>query len=174
VQSTGTQSLETQPTGRGNCSLEFSPALSLRAKVTGVRLDGRALPFHIDENSSDQHVTMNIPIGGNRNVVEIQVKSDFELSESSSLPSLGSTSHGLRVLSESWTPSRDALSLQLSGAAGETYELSAWNPEQISSLEGAELQKTNGQQAQVLVKLPATAPGIDPVTTVVFHFVARP
>jgi glycogen debranching enzyme len=173
VQSTGTQSLETQPTGTGNCSLEFSPALSLRAKVTGVRLDGSALPFHIDENSSDQHVTMNIPIGGNRNVVEIQVKSDFELSESSSLPSLGSTSHGLRVLSESWTPSRDALSLQLSGAAGETYELSAWNPEQISSLEGAELQKTNGQKAQVLVKLPATAPGIDPVTTVVFHFVAR-
>jgi hypothetical protein len=77
------------------------------------------------------------------------------------------------VLSESWTPNRDALSLQLSGAAGETYELSAWNPGQISSVEGAELEKTSGQKAQVRVQLPATAPGIDPQATVIFHFAPR-
>jgi len=147
--------------------------LSLRAKIAGVRLDGRRLPIHIEPNSSDQHVTMNIPITGGRNVVEIQVKNDFELSESSTLPTLGSTSHGLRVLSESWTPNRDALSLQLSGTAGETYELSAWNPGQISSVEGAKLEQTSGQKAQVRVQLPATAPGIDPQATVVFHFAPR-
>ena len=165
--------LEVQSTGTGHCSVEFSPGLSLRAKIAGVRLDGRTLPFHIEPNSSDQHVTMNIPITGGRNVVEIQVKNDFELSESSTLPTLGSTSHGLRVLSESWTPNRDALSLQLSGTAGETYELSAWNPGQISSVEGAKLEQTSGQKAQVRVQLPATAPGIDPQATVVFHFAPR-
>jgi hypothetical protein len=162
--------LEVQSTGSGHCSVEFSPGLSLRANVTGVRLDGRASPFHVEANSSDQHVTVNIPITGGRNVVEIQVKNDFELSESSTLPS---TSHGLRVLSESWTPNRDALSLQLSGAAGESYELTAWNPGQISSVEGAVLEKTSGEKAQVRVELPATAPGIDPQATVVFHFSGR-
>jgi len=165
--------LELQSTGSGHCSVEFSPALSLRAKVTGVRLNDRALPFHVEENSSDQHVTVNIPITGGRDVVEIQVKNDFELSESSTLPALGSTSRGLRVLSESWTPSRDALSLQLSGASGESYELTAWNPSQISSVEGAEMEKTSGPKAQVRVKLPATAPGIDPQATVTFHFAPK-
>jgi len=71
------------------------------------------------------------------------------------------------------TPNRDALSLQLSGAAGESYELTAWNPGQISSVEGAVLEKTSGEKAQVRVELPATAPGIDPQATVVFHFSGR-
>ncbi len=165
--------LQVHSTGAKDCSVEFSPGLSLRAKVTGVRLNDRALPFHVEENSSDQHVTVNFPITGGRDVVEIQVKNDFELSESSTLPALGSTSRGLRVLSESWTPSRDVLSLQLSGAAGESYDLTAWNPSQISSVEGAEIEKTSGPKAQVRVKLPATAPGIDPQATVSFHFVPR-
>jgi glycogen debranching enzyme len=167
------QSLETRSTSTGNCSLEFSPGLSLRAKIIGVRLNGHILPFHIDENSADQHVTMNIRLDGKRNNIEIQVKNDFELSESSSLPSLGSTSRGLRVLSESWTDNRDALSLQLSSAAGGSYELTAWNPGQISSVEGAQLVKTNGEKAQVMLQLPTTPPGIDPEATVVFHFAAR-
>ena len=165
--------LELQSTGSGHCTVEFSPALSLRAKITGVRLNGHALPFHVDANSSDQHVTIAIPVGGGHDIVEIQVKNDFQLSESSSLPTLGSTSHGLRVLSESWTPNRDALSLQLSGAAGESYELTAWDPSQISSVEGAEMEKTSGPKAQVRVKLPVAAPGVDPQATVVFHFAPR-
>jgi GH15 family glucan-1,4-alpha-glucosidase len=165
--------LEVQSTGTGHCSVQFSPALSLRAKIEAVRLDGRALPVHSEPNSSDQHVVVNIPITGGRNVVEIRFKHDFALSESSTLPALGSTSHGLRVLSESWTPTRDALTLQLSGTAGETYELSAWNPGQISSVEGAELEKASGQKAQVRVQLPATTSGMDPRATVIFHFAPR-
>jgi glycogen debranching enzyme len=167
------ETLGTPPASTARCSLAFSPGLSLRAKVTGVRLDGHSLPFQIEENSTDQHVTMSIPVTGGLKVVEIQVRNDFELGESTSLPSLGSTSRGLRVLSESWTPSRDALSLQLSGTAGESYELSAWNPEQISSVEGAELEKTSGEKAQIRLQFPATAPGIDPQANVVVHFAAR-
>jgi GH15 family glucan-1,4-alpha-glucosidase len=167
------QSLEVQSTGREKCSLQFSPALSLRARITGVRLNGRSLPFHIEANSSDQHVTVNLPIMGNRNTVEIQMKNDFELSESSTLPALGSPSHGLRVLSESWSPARETLGVLLSGAAGESYELSAWNPEQISSIEGAELEKKAGPEAKVRVQLPASAPGTDPQATIIFHFAAK-
>jgi hypothetical protein len=165
--------LELQSRGTGQCSLQFSPAVSLRAKITAARLNGRALPFHIEANSLDQHVTVNAPIGGDGNVIEIQMKNNFELGERSTLPALGGTSHGLRVLSESWSPKRDALTLLLSGAAGESYELSAWNPDQISSIEGAALEKKTGTEARVRVQLPASPPGIDPQATVIFHFAAK-
>ncbi len=155
------------------CLFQFSPALSLRAKVTGVRLNGRALPFHVEANSSDQHVTITLPIAGERNTIEIRMKNDFELGVSPTLPELGSTSHGLRVLSETWSPNRETLTLVLSGASGENYELSAWNPEQISSIEGAELEQRSGSIGKIRIQLPAGAPGSDPRSTVVFHFAGR-
>ena len=165
--------LEIQSTGAGKCSLQFSPALSLRARITAVRLNGHALPFHIEANPSDQHVTVNLPIASARSTIEIQMKNNFELGVSSTLPPLGSTSQGLRVLSESWSPKQETLTLLLSGASGASYELSAWNPEQISSVEGAELYQKTGAEGKVRVKLPVTAPGADPKATVIFHFAAQ-
>jgi GH15 family glucan-1,4-alpha-glucosidase len=165
--------LELQSTGNGKCSLQFSPGLSLRARITAVRVNARALLFHIEANSSDQHVTVNLPITGNRNTIEIQMKDNFEVGVSPTLPALGSSSHGLRVLSESWSPKRDTLTLLLSGASGESYELSAWNPDQVSSIEGAQLEQKSGPEAKVRVQLPASASGVDPRATVIFHFAAK-
>jgi glycogen debranching enzyme len=165
--------LQVQSTGTGHCSLEFSPALSLRARMVRVRLNGHPLPSHVEANSWDQHVSVSVPLVGKENTLEIQMKDNFELSEASSPPVLGATSHGLRVLSESWSSSRDSLTLLLSGAAAETYEFSAWNPEQIVSIEGARLEKKTGPQAKVRVQLPETTPGLDPRATVVFHFAPR-
>jgi GH15 family glucan-1,4-alpha-glucosidase len=165
--------LEMQSTGAGKCSLQFSPALSLRARIMAVRLNGRALPFHIEANSSDQHVTASLPIVGERNTIEIQMKNDFELGVSSTLPALGSTSQGLRVISESWSPQRETLTLLLSGASGARYELLAWNLEQISSVEGGELEQKTGAKGKVRVHLPVSAPGTDPQAKVIFHFAAR-
>ena len=166
--------LEVQPTGiRDTVLMNFSPAVSLRAKITGARLNGHTLPFHIEANSSDQHVTVSVPIVSGQSTVEIQMKDNFELAETSTLPELGGTSHGLRVLSKSWSPKRDTLTLLLSGTGGESYELSAWNPDQISSIEGAEIEKKAGTEAKVRVQIPASAPGTDPQATVIFHFAAR-
>jgi glycogen debranching enzyme len=167
--------LEVRSTGAGRCSVQFSPATSLRAQVTSARLNGSALPFQIEANSSDQHITVNVPIEGDKNTIEIQMKNNFELSETPTLPALGDASRGLRVLSESWSTKRDTLTLLLSGASGERYELFAWNADQISSIEGAELEKKAGT-ARVRVQLPASAPrapGIDPRVTVIFHLGAK-
>jgi hypothetical protein len=163
--------LELQPMGGAEkCSLRFSPALSLRARITGVRLNGRAHPFHIEANSLDQHVAVDLPITGERNTIEIRMKNDFGLAVSPTLPALGSTSQGLRVLSQAWSTKRDTLTLLLSGGSGESYELSAWNPEQISSIEGAEVEQRLGLVAKVRVQLPVSAPGTDPRANVIFHF----
>jgi glycogen debranching enzyme len=175
LQSTEADFSQVQDASAGTlrCSVQFSPGLSSRARILEVRLNGHAFPSHLESNSSDQHVSINIPIGAGRNVVEVQVKNDFELSVLSTLPPLGSTSHGLRVLSETWTANRDTLSLLLSGASGERYALSAWNASQISSVENAELRKTSGPKAMILVQLPQAAPGVDPQATIIFHFVQR-
>jgi hypothetical protein len=165
--------LEVGSSGKGDCSLEFSPAVSLRARITSVRLNGRPLRFHLESNSSDQHVSMRVPVTGPGNTIEIQMKNDFELSQESTLPELGGASHGLRVLAESWTPARDTLTVRLSGAPGESYELSAWNPSQISSIEGAEMKDKSGPEAKVQLRLPSSAAGTDPEATIVFHFAAR-
>jgi GH15 family glucan-1,4-alpha-glucosidase len=165
--------LEVQSAGTGKCSLEFSPAVSLRTKIMRVEINGRTLPFHLQTNYSDQHVTVSFAPTSGRSTVEIHMKDDFEIGDSASLPPLGTASRGMRVISELWTLSRDALTLAISGTAGETYELSAWNPGQISSVQGGDLEKGTAELAKVRLQLPASAPGVDPQATVVFHFIAR-
>jgi hypothetical protein len=163
--------LEIQSTGTGHCSLAFSPALSLRAKVSGVRLNGHVLAFRSEPNSADQHVNMNVPVAVGRNVIEINVKDNFELSESTTLPPLGSTSRGLRILAETWTPSRDAFRVELSGAGGASYDLSLWGAEEVSSVDGADLRKSlDGKSAEVHVEMPASVGGVDSAVSVIFHF----
>jgi hypothetical protein len=166
--------LEIRSEGTRQCTLEFSPALSLRAKVKQVRFNDRVLPFHLGPSSSDQHVTIEMPIAPGRSRVEIEVTDNFELSYTSMFPDLGAKSRGLRVLSESWSPTRDKLTLQVSGAPGASYQLSAWNTRQLSSVDGGELERTDESVAQVRVHLPTTSPpGTDPQSNIVFHFVER-
>lgn len=174
VQSTGSKP------GTKQCSLEFSPAVSPRARIKQVRFNGRAKQFHLETHSSDQHVSMEVelPIGGARSIVEINMESNFELSWPSTLPALGDTSHGMRMLSESWTPAKDTLTLLLSGTTGQSYEFLAWNASQVSSIEGAQIDKTKDRAAEratdrplrVHLQLPATMTDEDPKATVVFHF----
>jgi glycogen debranching enzyme len=147
--------LDVSRTG-GDCSLEFSPAVSLRAQITGAEIDGRRVPFQIHKSDVDQHVTVQFPVHRGANTLRIGLKNDFGLSISSELPPLGSSSQGLRVMSESWTPAHDSLTLDLSGAQGKPYQVGVWNPAQIVSVEGAELVKTDAENAQLKVQIPAS------------------
>jgi hypothetical protein len=66
---------------------------------------------------------------------------DFGVTVTSSLPPLGSTSQGLRVLSETWSAAKDQLTLDISAAAGQRYQLKVWNANQVQRVEGGELSK---------------------------------
>jgi glycogen debranching enzyme len=164
--------LQIHSSGTKPCSMEFSPAVSLRAKIKQARLNGRPLPFHADPSPTDQHVTLELPIQSGERDIEIDVTDDFGLSYASTLPNLGTASRGLRVLSESWSQSRDALTVQLSGSPAESYELSAWNTSHLSSVEGAQLDRTS-DPARVRVQLPTSPAGSDPQTAIVFHFAGK-
>lgn len=141
--------LETKRTGTGDCWVEFSPSFSLRTQVVGVQMDGRPLPFKMQPNRNDQHLSVRFPVNGASSVVVIRVKNDFGLALSNELPPLGSASRGLRIVSESWNASRTDLTLEVSGLAGSRYELAVWNPGQISSVEGATLTKLGKLEVQM-------------------------
>src|SRR6266568_4834047 len=162
--------LETSRSGAGDCAIEFSPALSPRAGVTGAELNGRPVPFHLEKNAADQHVTVRFPVYGGPNVLRIRLKNDSGLSFNSTLPPLGARSRGLRVVSESWNPSLGALTLDVSGAAGGQYELDLWNPEQIVSVEGAELVKTSGGEKKLRIHFDENAGERYPHEKIMIHF----
>jgi glycogen debranching enzyme len=142
--------LEATRSGAGDCWVEFLPAFSLRTKVVSVEMNRRPLPFKIQPNGEDQHLSVRFPVHGGPNSVVIRVKNDFGLTLANQLPALGSTSRGLRVISNSWNSARDRLSVEVSGVPGMDYELEVWNPGQISSVEGAVLTK----QGKIRIEVP--------------------
>jgi hypothetical protein len=152
--SPGTITLEVNRTGTGACTLDFSPALSLRSSVTAVELNGRSLAFRMNEGSGDQHASMTIPVTQASSTVRIHLKNDFGVSLANSLPALGSASQGLRVISETWNAGRTQMTLTLAGLPGKTYQLLVWKPSQITSVEGGKLQAAHQDQATLSVEFP--------------------
>ena len=155
----GTVIFEVTRTGAGDCALELSPGLSIRSTVTSVDVNGHALPFHVSQTASDQHVAVRFPVAGGTSTIRIHLKDDFGLGFSNVLPALGSSSEGLRVLSESWNPTHTQLTLALSGLAGKRYDLSVWNPSQIASVRGGRVQDVGRDQADMTVEFPSADAG---------------
>lgn len=129
--------------GTGNCTLEFAPALSLRAKLVGATMNGRKIGAELVANGEDQHINLKVPIQDGRNTLQIRVRDDFGLGIEAALPPLGNSSRGLHVVSESWNAARDALTLDAAGIPEGEYDLSVLNPTQILSVEGGRLAKTD-------------------------------
>jgi hypothetical protein len=158
--------------GSEECTSEFCPAVSLQAKVQKADLNGKPVPFRVEANANDQHVVVSFPVRQGKNVLRIYLQNDFGLSVPSSLPPLGSTNRGLRILSETWSPSKDQLALEVSGTAGSEYELKLWNPGQIENLEGADLGRTPEGQT-LLIRIPRSDSEPYPHMKVVSHFWAK-
>lgn len=147
--------LEIKREGSGDCTFEFSPAVSLGAKVLGVEVNGRPAQYRVIASSSDQHVLARFTVSGGPTTVRIRLQNDFGISYSVNLPPLGSNSQGLRILSETWTAARDRLTINVGGRSGNAYELSIWNPTQIGSIEGAELVKASSGETKIRLQLPS-------------------
>src|SRR5579864_370474 len=158
--------LSTKRTGTGDCWIEFSPAFSLRTQVLSVEMNGRPLPFTMQPNNNDQHLSLRFPVYGGPNNLVIRVKNDFGLALANELPALGSASRGLRVLSESWNTSKTELTLEVSGRAASVYKLSVWNPSAVSAVDGAVITKPG----KLEIQMPQGAADSYLQRTVVIHF----
>lgn len=133
--------LETTSNGKQDCSVEFSPAFSLRAQIVSVEMNGKPLAFRVGVNEKDQHVSVQFPVKAGSNIIVIHTRQDFGLSLNNDLPALGGKSRTLHVLSESWNAARDQLKVEISGVPGNAYELGVWNLPQIRSVENATLTR---------------------------------
>jgi glycogen debranching enzyme len=150
----------------GASSLEFSPALSPRARMIGTELNGRRVPFQISKSDIDQHVVVRLNIPKGKSILRIHVRDDFGFVFKNALPYLGSRSQGLRITSETWSNSHDTLTLEAKGLTGARYELAVWNPGQIASAEGAEIK--NGK---LVVRMSSNPSEMYAPQKVVIHFV---
>jgi hypothetical protein len=147
--------------------------VSPRTQIVGVEMNGRRVPFQIKKNNLDQHIAVQLPVSAGESTLRIRLRNDFGLSLSPALPPLGSASQGLRVLAESWTPARDALTLEIAGAQGKQYELGLWNPAQVASVEGAELSRINAESARISVTIPKNESDPYPRKKIVIHFASK-
>lgn len=136
-------------------SVVFAPEISLRAHVTAAELDGRPVQFHAASNSEDQHVSVRCALQSGKHTIHVRFRDDFGLGITGSMPGLGQESRGLRIVSMGWTPAHDALTVQLAGIAGETYDLNVRNAEQIQSIAGASLTKADQGTEKIRVVFPA-------------------
>ena len=170
---TGGISLAMRVVGDTSCHLDFQPAVSLQAKVLGVEFNGRPVPFLVEANSIDQHVIVKVAISGESNLLRIRTRDDFGVSYAPSLPAIGATSQGLRILSETWTPARDRLTLTVSGTAGNQYKFAVWNAEQIASVDGAKLTKATDGSAGLILDLPKKNGEGPALATVAIQFASR-
>lgn len=141
--------LEMERTGSGECWVDFSPAFGKRTVMAGVELNGKPLPIKVQMRIDDLHLLVRFPLAPGANRLVITVKNDFGLSLANELPPLGSASRGLRVVDESWNDNRDQLILEVSGLAGKKYEMSVWNPEQVSSVKNGEITKAGKLRIQM-------------------------
>src|SRR6266446_7029755 len=155
--------------GSEECTFEFRPAISLRARVQKADLNGKPVPFQVETRGSDQHVVVKFPVGAGKHFLRIQLLNEFGFSNHSALPELGSASSGLRVLSESWSASRDQLTLEVSGAAGGEYELITWGSWEMGKLEGAEGGHRPGWST-IWIQIPPSELEQYPHKKVVIHF----
>jgi glycogen debranching enzyme len=155
------------------CSLIFQPAMSLRAYLSAVDLDGHPLSFRVVPNAYDQHVDIGAPLHAGVNTIHIHARDDFSVSYDASLPSLGSASHALHMLSEVWSDSRDRLTLNLSGISGEQYLLEASDLQQIAGIDGGEIVKETTGSPHIQVRMPDGAPGTFVNSSVTFRFAKR-
>jgi glycogen debranching enzyme len=166
--------LDITRSGSGDCTLEFSPAVSITADVPAVQLNGHLLQFRVLKSANDQHVSVRFPVKNGQNSLHIMLHNDFGLGLSPQLPSLGSSSRSLRVVSESWTPAHDRLDLDIAGLANLPYQLDVWNPSEVNSADGATLEKTSSTLGKLQIQMPPGNPDSYVHKKVVLHFVSHP
>jgi glycogen debranching enzyme len=165
--------LEADRGGTGDCTLEFSPAISFAAQVMSVEMNGHLVPHRVLKNAVDQHVSVRFPVARGSSKLSITIHDDFGLSVTSALPPLGATSRGLRVLSESWSATKDRLDMEVAGVDGSVYELGIWNAGLLSRVEGAEWIKGGVDSGKIRIHMPTSNSGDYAREKVVFHFGAK-
>ncbi len=164
--------LDIERHGSGSVQLEFSPALSLRAKVLDAEVNGQMISPKILANENDQHVSVSVPISAEKTTIRLRVSGNFGIGYPYTAPADGAASSALKIVSEQWNAAHDQLVLQLSGISGQTYAVPLFNAPGHVTVKGAKLSKTAAGGA-LEVDFPPSTPGAFSSQTVTLNFPAN-
>jgi glycogen debranching enzyme len=156
--------------GFDSCDLDFAPALSLRAEVRRVLLNGRPVQYNVEANSIDRHVRVRVHTSNVTQTVTIEVENDFAIGEENHLPPPGSPNLGARVTGERWSADRSVLTVDLAAPKEGKGELLAWNVAQIARIDGASLLPAKGDSALIQYRMPAADTTGDAHLEIAIHF----
>jgi glycogen debranching enzyme len=168
-----TITLEADRSGTGDCTLEFSPALSTIAEVMSVEMNGHLISNRVVKSAVDQHLVVRFPVARGSNKLYIALHNDCALSLSTDLPPLGAKSRGLRVLSESWSAAKDRLELEVAGVSASTYEVGTWNASRLAQVEGAESIKDASGRGKLRIQFPSGGTEAYVRKKIVLHFAGK-
>ncbi len=138
--------LHADPKGVSNCTLVFSPAVSLHAHVHGIRPQ---------QNQNDQHPLVTVPMSSSAITSKIMLNGDFGLAVEDRLPPLGAVSSNVKVIREQWSLDRRQLRVDLEGVSGTLYSLKAFGTK-IASANGGSLSTSDHSQ-KIEVRFPQSA-----------------
>jgi hypothetical protein len=127
----------------------------------------------MQSHGTDQHVITHVSVSPGSAKLRIRIANDFGISYQPQLPQLGSPSEGLRILSETWTDSRNELTISISGTPERDYELSVSNPGEVSSVDGADLVRDGNDTAWLHVVMPAADSHNTAHAAITIHFAER-
>src|SRR5271166_2688109 len=163
--------LEVQRHGKDNVQLEFSPALSLRAKVLEATVDGNRISPKISANENDQHATVSVPVSIDKTTIHLRVSGDFGIAYPYAAPADGATSSNLKIISEQWNDAHDQLQLQVAGVNGKTYDVPIFNAPSGIDVRGASITTLPGLALEIT--FPPGPAGTFTTRTVTIQFPAK-
>jgi len=161
--------MEVRRRGAGECSMDFEPALSVRAKIMEVFVNGKPAQFSLNGNRQDQHVVLRLVLTQDITAVSVRFRDDFRVGVSTSTPELGSFSEGIRLIRESWSANHDDYMLEVAGVAGKDYVLPISSSQDILSVEGGEIVNHLGQPG-LSVRIPAGVEAAYVHSKITIHF----
>src|SRR5262249_27797084 len=134
--------------GTGSCTLVFSPAVSLRGRVSGKS--------KAEETITDKHPTAILELEPGTNTTRIAVTDGFGLVAPADLPALGSTSRNLKIIREEWSSDRKQLRVIVNGLAGSVYSLRGYGS-RITSADGGKVTSGSDGSQLIEVSFPAAS-----------------
>jgi glycogen debranching enzyme len=164
--------LEVQRHGDNTVQLEFSPAVSLRAKVVEATVNGNRVPPAMSTNENDQHASVSASVATENTTIHLPITGDFGIAYPFAVPADGATSSNLKMVSEAWNDAHNKLQLQVAGVSGAKYVVPIFNAPNGIAVEGAVITKIESGSA-LEISFPTGAPGAYTSREVTLQFLAE-
>ena len=124
--------------------LELSPAFSPHARIISVTEGGHKIAYKVEPTAGDQHVRLRLTLSGEQQAVEIRTEGDIRLAYDATLPQLGESSQGVRLVSEQWNANHSLWTLEFEGKPSATYDMKLVDPDSVERVEGGAFEPSTG------------------------------